>query len=37
MTEELIIVDAIKVQDVNAYRDDGNYYNYYVDCPYLQN
>ncbi len=36
MTEESIVVDAIKLQDVNAYREDGNYYSYYADCPYCK-
>ena len=29
-----MVVKATMVKDVNAYRDDGNYYNFYVDCPY---
>ena len=27
-------VEAIRVKEINVYRDDGNYYNFYVDCPY---
>jgi len=29
-------VDTIRIQEVNAYREDGNYYNFYVDCPYCK-
>ncbi len=29
-----MVVEAIRVKEINAYRDDGNYYNFYVDCPY---
>lgn len=38
--EDNLVVDAIKIQDVNCYLnctdDNLKYFTYYVDCPYCK-